>query len=139
MLRHNLVGNTIEKLKLKLVDLPNGKQTWIAGNATTYQFTGQTAPAPNDLGYAVVMGEVSRSVSVTDADGASQTKTVTFKFSNDINGNLTEVVDMSGNKVRYVYTSGEAGDPYDATPFEGQYGTYYALRGQPRQEYHGRR
>lgn len=101
------------------------------GVETTYDFDGQIIEAPTDQGYALVIDRFTRAVDVTGPDGAKQAKTVTYRYTGDVNGNLTEVEDMSGNVVRFGYDSGDADDPYNAKPYGNKYGTQYAIRGQP--------
>ncbi|HEX8521493.1 MAG TPA: fibronectin type III domain-containing protein, partial [Tepidisphaeraceae bacterium] len=103
-----------------------------AGHTTSYNFTGSVIPAWTDLRFAFTMSEVRRTSTVTDANGAHSTKTVTYKYSNDINANLTEVTDMSGNKIRFEYGSDDPGDPYNQPGFFGPgFGTHYAIYDQP--------
>jgi RHS repeat-associated protein len=102
------------------------------GITTKFEFDGDYVKAVNDLGFAIAIDSVKRSVDVTDVDGNTETQSAHFRYSRDINGNLEEVTDMSGNKVRYEYESGEAGDPFDAKPAWARAGTtYYALFNQP--------
>ena len=113
------------------------------GVITNYVFgtdnaTKQVIKVGNDLGYTFVIDEVTRSVSVTDADGnPPQVKTVKYIYNTDLSGNLAQVIDMSGNVVKYEYGSKTANgqldlsDPFNAKPFGDQVGTLYAIFGQP--------
>jgi YD repeat-containing protein len=101
------------------------------GITTTYTFTGSVVPAPNDLGFAIVFTQFTRSVPVTDIDGNTQTETATFNYSADIDQDLTSVTDLSGNTVQYNYNSGDSTDPFNATPYGSYYGTDYAIFGEP--------
>lgn len=96
------------------------------GVETTYVYTSSIHTAPNEFGFGVYVDEITRSVDID-----SVTRTVTFTYSGDANGNLVEVEDISGNVIRFEYESGEAGDPYDQRPYGTEYGTRYQVSNQP--------
>ena len=117
-----------------------------AGNTWTYAFETGVAPAPNNLGFALVTTHVTRSV-VVFPHGLPVSEAVGYWYSAGINGNLTDVTDVSGNHLHFDYANGtdtdddgdvdqydslDTSDPYNGFSIFGSlFGTRYDVYGQP--------
>ena len=95
-----------------------------------HQAISEIVPAPNNLGFAIVINQVVRS---TSGFSAADSGSVTYHFSSDINLDLTSVTDLNGNTISYQYNSGlnPSADPYNAAPYGGLFRNWYALDGKP--------
>lgn len=76
---------------------------------TVYDFDSDIVDFNNSLGFGIASDKVTRtSKSMRDASGVTPDATVVYQYSNDVNANLVEVTDVSGNKVRYNYATSDS-------------------------------
>lgn len=78
------------------------------GTITTFDFNSLMIPAPTRCGFAIVLKDFTRTTDMPVTDLFSR-----YTYTTDFNCNLTTVLDMSGNLIRFEYNSGDGSDPYN--------------------------
>lgn len=119
-------GEAVFEQDARSADTIMTRATDAAGALRTWRFTQRLT-----AGATVEVVEVRREIPVTDADGNTEAAIVTYRFGDGPVGNLHEVEDVSGNIVRFEFSSHEAGDPYGEPVQPGESLSRYVRFGRP--------
>ncbi len=101
--------------------------------STSFDFTSSIVTGlPTNTGSAIIVDHFTRTTTMTTGPAL----VADFTWSHDLNGNLTKVIDLSGNTIAFAYHSSLSGDPFDQPIYGGVHEDnlnpyFYQIRDKP--------